>query len=217
MTNETDSTQAEHSVRPPGADGWADYYSATQGKPPREPLVRAVALLGRPGDALDLGCGAGNDTRYLLEQGFRVTAVDADPDSLAARPPSNRKYLRAIQSRFGDFSFDPSGYDLISAQFALPFSTPEEFPVIFTRLMNALRPGGVMTCDLFGDRDGWNVSGMSMTFHTREEAARQFEGLDLLEFNEIEEERPLATGEMKQWHRFQIIARRPDRDGKRVS
>src|SRR5687768_2070499 len=105
----------------PGVNSWVDYYTATEGRPPREPLVRAVESLGRPGDALDLGCGVGNDTRYLLEQGFRVTAVDADPDSFAGRQPSNDPQLRTIQSRFGDISLNPASYDLISAQFALPF------------------------------------------------------------------------------------------------
>ncbi len=209
MTNEKASSDMGRSTDPPGSSGWVGYYTATEGRPPREPLVRAVELLGRPGDALDLGCGAGNDTRYLLARGFRVTAVDADPDSFAARQASDIPNLRTVRSTFGDFSFDPAGYDLISAQFALPFTPPKEFPAVFDRIERALRPGGIFSGDLFGNRDGWNVPRSGMTFHTREEAERLLEGLELLEFHEVEEEGTLATGDMKQWHRFQMIARRP--------
>jgi SAM-dependent methyltransferase len=208
MPNHRDETGDARRTRP-GAHGWADYYAATQGRPPREPLVRAVDLLGRVGDALDLGCGAGNDTRYLLERGFRVTAVDADPDSFAGRQASNGPQLWTIQRAFSDISLDPARYDLVSAQLALPFSHPDAFPALFTRIVNALRSGGIFTGDLFGNRDGWNVAESGMTFHSRQEAEALFTGLDLLEFNEVEEQRALATGEPKQWHRFQIIARRP--------
>ena len=28
---------------------------------------------------IDLGCGAGNDTIFLLKKGFKVTAIDSEP------------------------------------------------------------------------------------------------------------------------------------------
>lgn len=218
MSDDGDAANGARFTRP-GAHGWADYYVATDGRPPREPLVRAVGLLGRPGDALDLGCGVGNDTRYLLEQGFRVTAVDADPDSFAARQASNGPQLWTMQSGFSELDLRPASYDLISAQFALPYIHPADFSPVFARILGALRPGGIVTGDLFGIRDGWNVPGSGMTFLQREDAEALFTDLDLLEFNEVEEERALATGEPKQWHLYQVIARRPGQreEGPRAS
>ncbi len=35
------------------------------------------------GDALDLGCGKGTDTRYLAEHGWNVTAIDMVPKAVA--------------------------------------------------------------------------------------------------------------------------------------
>src|SRR6266852_2382929 len=96
-----------------------DFYQHTSGRPPWPLLVRAVSLLAHKERALDLGCGAGRDTRYLLEQGFQVTAVDADANAMAVLATFPQEKLRAIQSSFVDLEFE--SYDLINAHFSLPF------------------------------------------------------------------------------------------------
>jgi len=71
------------------------------------------------GRALDLGAGAGRDTRYLLQQGFHVTAVDNDPQAVAMLRSFPEEKLQVVQAAFEDVAFET--YDLINAQFALPF------------------------------------------------------------------------------------------------
>jgi tellurite methyltransferase len=189
-------------------DGWAAYYTATRGHPPRPLLIRATALLDAPGEAMDLGCGAGNETRYLLGRGFRVTAVDADPAAVRDLKQIRDTRLRVEQATFETFAFEPARYDLVNAQLSLPFTTPAEFDAVFDRLRAALRRGGIFCGDLWGPHDDWNVPDSGLTFHTREGALRLLQDLNLLEFREVEEDVQLAIRGSRHAHWYEIIARR---------
>ncbi len=60
-------------------DRWANYYNATSSKPPSRLLMRALEYVRKGNNtltALDLGAGALVDSKFLLDQGFIVTAVD---------------------------------------------------------------------------------------------------------------------------------------------
>src|SRR5579872_5498983 len=51
---------------------WPKFYSHTKERPPWPRMIRATSLVPHRERALDLGCGAGLDTRYLLAEGFQV-------------------------------------------------------------------------------------------------------------------------------------------------
>lgn len=201
---------------------WGSFYRFTQDSPPWPLLVRGAALAPSHGFALDLGAGAGRDTRYLLEQGFIVTAVDAEPQAVAllnalphARPlpqlpQPTQAQLRVVQSAFEDFTFTPAAYDLISAQFALPFMPKGRFTEVFARLKAALAPGGIFAGQFFGVHDQWNTPdrALTMTFLTRAEAEILIRDLETIEFTEEDVDGHVADGSPKHWHVFHILARK---------
>ncbi len=187
---------------------WGSFYRFTRDSPPWPLLVRAATLAPRKGRALDLGAGAGRDTRYLLEQGFEVTAVDADPGSAALLSALPQARLRVVQSSFEDFAFATSEpYDLISAQFALPFIPRGHFVGVFARLTAALAPGGVFAGQFFGVHDQWNTPDRAMTFLTRAEAEALLSDLETIELSEEDTDGHVADGSPKHWHVFHILAR----------
>jgi SAM-dependent methyltransferase len=57
---------------------WADYYRENEGREPRGMLLEVLGAFERPGEAVDVGCGAGIDTLAMLERGWRVFAPDED-------------------------------------------------------------------------------------------------------------------------------------------
>lgn len=128
---------------------WSDYYKATKAKPPRPLLVKALEFVENKDKAIDLGGGALNDTKYLLDQGFDVTVVDKSPlmEQEAKDIPSDK--LHAFTAAFEDFNFPKEEYDLASAMFALPFAAPNHFNAVFEKIKDSLKKGGIFCGQIF--------------------------------------------------------------------
>ncbi len=191
---------------------WPDYYRAIAGRGPRPLLQAALSLFPEAAGgrlAIDLGCGDGTETLFLLDRGWRVLAVDGEPEAIALLcervPAADRGRLAARLASFADLALPPA--DLIFAGFSLPFCPPEAFATLWPRLVAALRPAGVLAVHLFGDRDGW-AGHAGMTFQRAEALPALLAGLTVVHQREIEHDGPSGAGP-KHWHTFEIIAQRP--------
>ncbi len=165
-------------------------------------------------NALDLGPGALNESAYLLEQGFRsVTAVnlhsvETDPvvqARAATFPPDHFEYH---VSTFDTFNFDPESYDLINAQYSLPFNPPQTFDTMFASLIASLKSGGIVTGQFFGPKDERNDGSGTHTFVTREKAEKLLQDCNILSFDEVDGDDRLSAGGKKHWHTFHFIAKK---------
>lgn len=187
---------------------WLTYHETTKGRPPAQSLLSAVELVVERNSALDLGAGALTDTKYLLHSNFKeVTAVDSEPSMQFRANELNEERLTTFISRFEDFNFVPNTYDLINAQFALPFTHPASFDEVFKKLKSALKKNGIFVGQLFGDRDEWSHD-PKMSFHTIEQVKALLAGLEVLSIDEKEKDGSTAAGILKHWHVFHIMARK---------
>jgi len=189
---------------------FAAYIAARRFDPPRPLLMRAATLAEQRDHALDAGAGALNATKYLLDVGFaRVTAFDSAPASRKAAEelPSDR--VRFVLSRYEDFAYPTNAFDLVNAEFSLPFVHRENFAAVFGGLVGAVKPGGLFTGQLFGPNDSWNKPETAMNFHSRAEVERLLRGWTILEFEEEDHPGKTKLGEDKHWHIFHILARKP--------
>ena len=182
------------------------FYERTKDRPPSPLLIQALDHCMRKTDALDLGCGAGRDTRGLLQHGFHVTAVDQNPDAFLYLQDLPQERLTLVQSSIETFPLET--YDLINARYSLPFIQNALFEETFGKIKQALRPDGILTGQLFGVHDTWNTPGTTMTFCTREQAQWFLHDLRIITFWEEDEDGETALEQLKHWHVFHFIARK---------
>ena len=130
--------------------GERQYYERSAETGPRPLLLRALESVEHTDTALDLGSGAGNDTRRLLHEGFLVTAVDSNPISAEYMRKITDPRLRFLNANIEDFNFTPNTYDIINAQSSLPFLEPEKLAAIMPKIITSLKPNGIFVGNFFG-------------------------------------------------------------------
>jgi tellurite methyltransferase len=166
--------------------------------------------------AIDLGCGDGRDTVELLRRGWRVLAIDSSPEAvqrLKARweGVSDRHPLAFLETRLARFEETPlPPADLVNASFSIPHCSPADFPPMWSRIVDAIRPGGRFAGQLFGVNDSWarKPDGIIRTYHTREQVDAMLAPFEVELLDEVERPGKNALGEPKYWHAFHIVARK---------
>lgn len=182
---------------------WKIYQKLTNKQIPRPLLVEAINFVLKKGSGLDLGSGALSESKFLLDNGFeKVIAVDIEKFE-----DINDRRFNFIKSKFEDFDFPIETFDLVNAQFALPFIKQETLPLIFEKLKNSLVAGGIFTGQFFGKNDSWNHN-QNMNFQTKEEVLKLLEDMEIIKLKEMENDGKTASGDIKHWHVFHIIARK---------
>ncbi|MGD1900852.1 MAG: class I SAM-dependent methyltransferase [Geitlerinemataceae cyanobacterium] len=92
--------------------------------------------------ALDLCCGCGQATAFLLERSRHVTGLDASPRSIASaqRNVPDATYVEAFAQ---DLPFEDASFDLVHTSAALHEMDRDTLKKILWEVHRVLKPGGV--------------------------------------------------------------------------
>ena len=198
------------------SDYWSRYYTVTVDRPAWDTVKRAIALFAaddadRPRSrfAVDLGCGAGRDTRELLRAGWRVLAVDRERgaiETLEPLVPADQR--QALETRVADLAtVDVPACDLVNASLSLPFLPVDQFWRTWERALAALQVGGRVAAMLFGDRDG-SASDPLMTCPPPGRIRTRLSAFEIEHWIDREEDTQTALGEPHHFHLVEVVARR---------
>ncbi len=155
-------------------------------------------------NAIDLGCGAGNDTLLLLEKGFNVTAIDSEPQVKEILPQRAQKEQN-LNVVIGDFSkVQLQKADLINANFSL-FFVKKDFDSFIKNVLESINKNGYFVGNFLGKEDDWEKS---KTTVEKDELLNYFSKFKILYFSEEKHYKDTLTKKNKFWHVYNIIAKK---------
>lgn len=185
-----------------------EYYKVTQNNPPSG-LVRKFFANKYNGKlsgntAIDLGCGAGNDTEFLISKGFKVTAVDNQEDVKDIFKDKNidKENLDLI---IGDFSqIELPKADLFLANMSL-FFVKENFDSFLKSLLEKVNENGFFVANFLGKEDDWKDK---RTIVEKDELLKCFKDFEINYFSEEKYYKDTARGINKFWHVYTVMAQK---------
>ena len=187
-----------------------EYYKNTENTLPHPIVKKFIDMNIRPENAIDLGCGAGRDTIYLIKNGWKVLAIDKnDVEQII----SNKLDSAEIKKfRFTSQSFENIKLErtkLLVANFSIPFCQKECFNEFWKKIVNSILKNGYFVGNFFGLNDSWAKTKKKMVFLSKEQILALFkDAFKIIYFNEIEKDGETALEKMKHWHIYYVIAKK---------
>lgn len=183
---------------------WTDFQSNTYGNNVCKLLVFFLKNYAI-NNAIDLGCGSGNEAVYMIKHGIKVMAIDRQLNERYILDRLSEKQKELITfSEQGFENIELKNTDAVMAFFSIPFCTPERFNELWDKIYDAITPGGYFVGQLFGDRDAWkdNKEINTISIDRAKELLQKYE---IIKFDEVEYVRP---SDRKKWHYYNIIAKK---------
>jgi 2-polyprenyl-3-methyl-5-hydroxy-6-metoxy-1,4-benzoquinol methylase len=126
-------------------------------------LARAIADL-KPGKALDVAMGQGRNALFLASKGWDVTGYDLSEGGLqqarAAAATAGLK-ITTVRDSHESFDYGREQWDLIVETFAFTDLSDAAYRI---RVVDSLKPGGVLVIEGFGDPSGTSKNNLLALF-----------------------------------------------------
>ncbi len=183
---------------------WTNYQNKTYGNDVCKLLIEFLDNY-KIDNAIDLGCGSGNETVYMIKNGIKVLAIDRqlNQDFILNRLSDNEKKMISFkESSFEDVELPRT--NLLTAFFSIPFCNPNNFDELWNKIYNSIEDDGYFVGQLFGDRDAWNVVDSINTFPI-DKVKDYLKKYRIIKLEEVEYVR---ESDNKKWHFYDIIAQK---------
>lgn len=126
------------------------FYLATENSSANDNVKRFISLGVKPQIAVDLGCGAGRDSVFLIKNGWTVFGIDdEDVEKFIAHKLSDSEKMRFkfIQARFEKIVIEKN--NLIVANNSLPFCPKLKFNELWDNIVNSISSDRIFCWNLF--------------------------------------------------------------------
>lgn len=120
------------------------YYENTKNALPHDNVKKVIEIENKKGNAIDLGCGAGRDTIFLIKNNWNVIAIDREDTRSIIESRLNTEELERFQFICQDFeNIQLDKNDLIVSNFSLPFCNKKYFNGFWNKIVNSINTGRI--------------------------------------------------------------------------
>ena len=185
------------------------YYEKTKNSNIPENLRMFMNMKVEPGICIDLGCGAGRDSKFLIKNGWKVIAIDKEDTEKMIRSSlqeEEQNYLEFIKQDFEN-NIILQSCNLLVANSSLSFCNRKNFDDLWKKIVDSISKDGYFVGNFFGINDSW-ANGPNMVFFTKEEVIKLFSSFEIINFKEVAKNGKTALGVEKHWHVFNVIAKK---------
>lgn len=164
-------------------------------KPPKELVELIKTKQIRGGKALDVGCGTGNYSFYLAQNGFEVVGVDFSQKALDVANKNNEKLKLPVKFLYADVTKLETALSNAQFDFILDYSILhhiENLKDYAKQFSSLLKPAGKLLLVCYSDKDGFAQGkaategkyGNIMHYRTAEDIRRAYKDVTELEYKE---------------------------------
>lgn len=185
------------------------YYEKTKNSNIPENLRMFMNMKVEPGICIDLGCGAGRDSIFLIKNGWKVIAIDKEDTEKMIRSSlqeEEQNYLEFIKQDFEN-NIILQSCNLLVANSSLSFCNRKNFDDLWKKIVDSISKDGYFVGNFFGINDSW-ANRPNMVFFTKEEVIKLFSSFEIINFKEVAKNGKTALGVEKHWHVFNVIAKK---------
>ena len=126
------------------------FYENTKDAMPHDNIKKFVEMKTKNGNAIDLGCGAGRDTIFLIKNNWTVTAIDREDTQNIIEANLNEEELKKFKficQNFENIQLEKN--DLIVSNFSIPFCSKNYFNDFWDKIVNSINNGRILCWKFF--------------------------------------------------------------------
>ena len=186
------------------------YYKNTENVLPNTIIQKFISMNIKPENAIELGCGAGRDTVYLIRNGWNVFAIDKeDTEQIISNKLDDEELKRFKFERQNFENIKLEKARLLVANFSIPFCRKDCFNQFWNKIVDSILKDGYFAGNFLGLNDSWAKNKQQMIFLSKEQVLELFKNsFEIVYFNEIEKDGTTGLGKMKHWHIYNVIAKK---------
>jgi len=200
-----------------------EYYDATEDREVRPDLTVAVDIAADPRIAIDCGCGAGADIKFLLEKGFKVYGFDIEDESILRCKKRFKSNKNVILSKAGFGSYEYPRASLVVADASLFFCRKTEFDYVWSNIYECLYPNGIFCGSFLGPDDAmarskYNNSAFwpDISVFNEKEVRKLLGNYEIYRFTEHKTSGKTPQGIPHDWHIFSVVAKKSNNSSKKT-